>query len=200
MKKIGILGGTFDPIHNGHLFLAQLVLSEFNLDEIMFLPLYYPPHKSKPMASPNLRLKLVEKAIAGRAGFCVSDMELKRKGVTYTIDSLKELHKKEPAEYFFIVGSDTLPEMESWKEAEQIFKLCTVICILRPGAKTIQNVLEDFRLKFGANILTLEVVGKDISSTEVRERIQKGEEFSKIVPEEIYDDIKANYIKEKIVD
>lgn len=193
MKKIGILGGTFDPIHNGHLFLAQLVLEEFKLDEIVFLPLYSPPHKCTPMASPELRLKLIEKAIEGKKGFNVSDMELKRKGVTYTIDTLRELHEKETAEYFFIVGSDTLPEMENWKEAEQIFKLCTIICILRPRAKEIQRVLQDYENKFGAKILTLEVVGKDISSTEVRLKIQKREEFSECVPKEIYNDIIENY-------
>jgi nicotinate-nucleotide adenylyltransferase len=133
--KIGILGGSFDPIHNGHLAMAEAAQEAHGLDRVLFLPAGRPPHKRGPMAHPAHRLRMVELAIQGRDGFVASDLEITRPGgVTYTVDTLEEIHRENPeAELFFILGADSVPEFPGWRRPHRILELARIVAINRPG-------------------------------------------------------------------
>lgn len=131
--KIGIYGGTFDPIHKGHLLCAAEIKQEFNLDEIVFVPNGNPMHKIFSRVVPGaMRLEMIRLAIAGYSGFSVSDIEVKRNGYSYTIDTLTELSKTGD-ELYYIVGTDVLDTMENWKDFDKVVKLTKFIAVKRPG-------------------------------------------------------------------
>ncbi len=132
-KRIGILGGSFNPIHHGHLLMAELARQKMQLDTVIFMPAFCSPHKSsKHMASAQQRLAMIKLAIADNHFFDVSDLELKRKGVSYTIDTVLQLHALNPrAELFWIIGDDHVPTLSSWKNFDEIVTMASFIAVSR---------------------------------------------------------------------
>ncbi|WP_238554233.1 nicotinate-nucleotide adenylyltransferase [Geomicrobium sp. JCM 19038] len=134
-KKVGILGGTFDPPHYGHLVLAEQVLDQTEVNEIWFMPTNVPPHKkNEGMATKEQRLKMAELAIKDQERFIVSDVEFERSGPSYTIDTIAKLHRAYPDDtFFFIIGGDMVNQLEDWYKIEQLKKLVTFIVAERPN-------------------------------------------------------------------
>ena len=178
-KRLGILGGTFDPIHSGHLILAEQIKEELKLQKVIFIPSANPPHKENhPISSAKDRLQMVKLAIEDNPDFIISDLELKREGKSYTIDTLSRLTKLyKGSEFFFLLGSDVVEELPTWKEPDKIFQKVKVVIALRPGFDRINP--ED---RFVKKSLLIPINGLNISSTQVRERIRQGKSIRYLVP------------------
>ncbi len=184
--KIGILGGTFNPPHLGHIKLAQEAQKKLKLDKVVFVPAYVPPHKSgKDMVSWQDRYKMAGLSIGGVSNFEVSDIEIRLKGTSYSINTIKEFKKLygDKTEVFFIAGSDYADELKSWKDIDDLKRLCTFIIATRPGYRVVSPP---------ANTELIEADTPDISSTEIRKRIREGASFAEHVAAEVY-----NYIINK---
>jgi nicotinate-nucleotide adenylyltransferase len=183
--KIGILGGTFNPVHLGHLILAEEARESLGLDKIVFVPANIPPHKEgAEIAAGGARLKMLKAAIKGNKRLAVSDIELKRPGRSYTIDTIKALKSKYPGdELYFIIGSDLLTYLEEWKDLFQIIKIVRFVVATRPG----------YALESLPQYLTrLKIRAVDISGFEVRRCIKEGKSFRYLVPEAVYNYINKN--------
>ncbi|MGQ9588952.1 MAG: nicotinate-nucleotide adenylyltransferase [Planctomycetota bacterium] len=134
--RLGILGGSFNPVHCGHLAVARAARDAHRLDRVLFVPAGRPPHKREELAPPEHRLAMVRLAIEGIPEFAASDIETARRGTTYTVDTLEELRRREPgAELFFVMGEDSVAEFWKWKEPERILALARVVVVNRPGAQ-----------------------------------------------------------------
>lgn len=194
--KTGIFGGTFDPIHNGHLFSAEAIKKILDFDRIIFIPTGEPPHKvARRVTSACDRFEMVCAAIQGIEGFEVSDIEIKRKSYTYTYDTLMELKKNaEPGEEFsMIIGADTLADIFNWHRSQDVFKLCSFVAMKRPGSDEVQ-FRENMRraAEAGAKVYTAEIPQYDVSSTIIRQAIAKGEDVSVYIPYKV-----KEYIEKK---
>lgn len=176
MSKIGILGGTFDPPHKGHIAIAKAALDRLGLDKVIFIPAQNPPHKVKQtVASPADRLRMLELALDDIERFEISDIELQRPGLSYTADTLEELCRVFPGEEFFlIIGADNISEIESWYDPERILTLAKVAAANRPGFGSGGA--------YAGRILNFEMPPADISSTDVRNRIKAGLPVDDLVP------------------
>ncbi|NLD34858.1 MAG: nicotinate (nicotinamide) nucleotide adenylyltransferase [Clostridiales bacterium] len=180
---LGILGGTFDPIHQGHLVIARAALDELALDRVLFLPDGDPPHK-QPNVSKQDRLIMTQLACADEPRYRVSDMELRRRGRTYTVDTLVELTARGEKDLVYLVGSDTLALFPTWRTAHRVAQLCRMAVVLRPGddraqvARVQQLLLADY----GLESRLLHTVGLDISSSMVRQAITQGQAIDGLVP------------------
>ena len=184
--RIGILGGTFDPIHNGHLALAQAALVQLKLARLIFVPAFLPPLKPEDgLSDPKVRLEMVKCAVGGEARFEVSDCEIKRGGISYTVDTLREFRRQypEPHELFFVTGGDWGQSLDRWKEIGRVFELAHFVVAKRPGF--------DVR-RLPPQVEFLDFVPLDISATAVRERVKRGESVSSIVPESVVQYIRAH--------
>lgn|SRR3989338_908081 len=183
--KIGILGGTFNPIHIGHLILAEEVREKLKLDRIIFVPAYLPPHKdNSDIAKAPDRLKMVKLAIKGNRFFSVSDLEIKRDGRSYTIDTIKqfkEIYLED--ELYFIIGSDLLKYLNEWKDLAQIIKMVKFIVATRPGYR-----LEEIP----AYISTVAIRAVDVSGYEIRKAIKDNNSFRYLVSDPVF-----SYINKK---
>lgn len=189
-KRIGILGGTFNPIHLGHLILAEEVCKNHHLSKLLFMPAYIPPHKYvNDLADPHHRFQMIKAAISGISKFEVSDLEIIRKGKSYTIDTIQEIlsHYGEDDKIFLIMGADSLNELELWKNIKRLSQLCHFVIVNRPGFKTeastrlveiigSDNILDIERLR-------VEISPVDISSTNIRDRVNDGIQIKGLVPE-----------------
>ena len=185
--KIGIMGGTFDPIHLGHLATAEAVREIFTLDEILFIPAARPPHKlGRKVTDENHRLTMTRLATRSNKFFKVSDMELKRTGLSYTLDTIDELHKTfgSETELFFIIGADSLADLSRWHEAKKLVEKCHFIATTRQGIDIDFSAVRNY---FGAaaieHIHCVTTPGLEISSTDLRERIKSGRSIKYLVPE-----------------
>lgn len=181
IERIGILGGTFDPVHEGHMALARAALKQLRLDRLVFVPAFkhpLPNKESKTVASAEHRLKMTQLAIGGEPKFEVSDCEIKRKGISYTIDTLKDFCKRypKPNELFFITGGDWGKALDQWKDIDAIFSLARFVVAKRPGFATKDLPKEVYLLDF---------VPLNISSTEVRTQLSKGTFKISSVPPEV---------------
>ncbi|MEI8138405.1 MAG: nicotinate-nucleotide adenylyltransferase [bacterium] len=178
--RLGVLGGTFNPVHLGHLIMAQDAIERFELTKVMFVPCAQPPHKSSyelPVA--HHRLAMLEAAIEGDLQFEVSDMEIQRGGTSYTIDSMRILAEHHPdMELCFIIGADSLMELHLWKDIELLLKLCRIVTIARPGIDLAALAKSDLKLPAPwPERLLADVRGGhliDISSTDIRYRVAEG--------------------------
>ncbi len=197
-KKTGILGGTFNPLHMGHLIIAEEVCKRHNLSEVLFIPAYIPPHKYvKDLANANQRYQMVKHAISENSKFEVSDLEIKREGKSFTIDTVQDIlhHYGEKIDIFLIMGADSLNELELWKDIKKLSQLCHFVIINRPGYNSepsdrlVEIIGNDKVLDMERLRLTIEPVG--ISSTDIRKRINDGVEIKNLVP-----DCVEMYIKE----
>ncbi|MBI5043253.1 MAG: nicotinate-nucleotide adenylyltransferase [Nitrospirae bacterium] len=207
--RIGILGGTFNPIHNGHLKIAEAVFERLNLDKILFIPANLPPHKSeKGIIEARHRIEMVRLAIAGNPKFELSTIETERRGISYTIETLREMERiyGKGAELFFITGIDAFLEIETWKEADTLISDYNFVVIPRPSFyyKDLKKIsmlnLPERELsaldKGAAELLELPMSGKGrlyllniptvgISSKDIRNRIRSGEKFKYLLPESV---------------
>ena len=197
MGRTGILGGTFDPIHMGHLILAQTALEVLSLDRILLIPtgISYLKTDHK-VGSAADRLEMTKLAAEGNPHFAVSDLEIRRGGNTYTADTLEELHRMEPEEEFvFLLGADSLVDIARWQRPETIFALARIAVMTRGGevpADILEKTEKDLKERFGARIDHLPVRNIDISSTEIRERVRAGKSIRYLVPDAV-----AAYITRK---
>lgn len=193
--RIGILGGTFDPIHYAHLATVEFIRCKYNLDKVIFIPSGNPPHKFWDITDKNDRYNMVVLATSKNENFVVSDMEIEKVGKTYTIDTLKELKKTYPTcELFFITGADAICDMEAWKDVAENFKYATFIAATRPGISLLraQDYIEKLEKKYNAKILNVYVPSLDISSTYIRDQLNQGKSVRYLIPENV-----ELYIKEK---
>lgn len=194
MKRIGIIGGTFDPIHLAHVNIAKEAKDRLNLDKVIFIPAGSQPLKiDKKVTRASLRFNMVEKAIEGYDGFEVSDYEIKKQGLSYTFETLEHF-KKEDEELFFITGADCLLSLEKWKNVKRIFELCTLVVLTRPGydERSLYKQKDYIEEKYNGKIVILELEGMDISSTEIRGLVKEGKNISKLVASEVFKLIKNN--------
>lgn len=197
-SKKGIFGGSFNPVHAGHLVMAQDAMDALSLDEVLFVPCSQPAHKQPgSLASSDHRVSMLELAIAGHAGFSVNVIELAREGTSYTIDTMRELKRLEPeTEWFFIIGLDSLFELHTWKNIHELLELCSFITLARPGDEERPITEETIRLpapwpeKLASMLQRVHLV--DISSTDIRERCSEAKSIQDLVPGPVADYIKAN--------
>lgn len=177
--RIGIMGGTFDPVHHGHLVAASEVQDVFNLDEVIFIPTATQPFKQgKKVTDAEHRYLMTNIATAANPRFSVSRLEIDRGGITYTIDTLKQMKELYPqAELFFITGADSLREIISWKDSAELFELATFVGVTRPGHKLELPGLPPGR------VFLLEVPAMAISSTDIRQRVSRGAPIWYLVPD-----------------
>lgn len=193
--KIGILGGTFDPIHYAHLATAEFIRNRYNLDKVIFIPSGNPPHKLWSITDKQYRFEMVVLATANNENFVVSDMEIKKDGKTYTIDTLRELKKTYPTcELFFITGADAICDIEDWKDVAENFKLATFIAATRPGISLLraQDYIEKLEKKYDAKIINVYVPSLDISSTYIRSQLNLDRSVRYLIPDNV-----ELYIREK---
>lgn len=179
--NIGILGGTFNPPHVGHLIVAERVREEFGLEKILFVPSTISPHKQHlELANPSYRMEMVQLAVLGREFFEASDLEVSRGGVSYTVDTLEQLRNSHPGDsLFLILGMDNLAEFNTWKSPGRILELAQVILMTRPGVQPpIDNGVQR---KF--TLCRVPEIG--ISSSEIRERVKQGKSIRYLVPKPV---------------
>ncbi|WP_394898892.1 nicotinate-nucleotide adenylyltransferase [Clostridium paraputrificum] len=192
MCRVGIIGGTFDPIHLAHIYIAEEAKKKLNLDKIIFMPAGIQPLKTdKKVTEASLRLEMVQKAIEGKIGFEVSDYEIKKEGKSYTYKTLEHFYK-EYKDLYFITGADCLLDIDKWKEIEKIFSLCKFVVFTRPGYNNneLVNKKRFVEEKYNGDIILLEVPEIHISSTEIREKIINNEKVDDILPAVVLDIIK----------
>ncbi|MBI4615514.1 MAG: nicotinate-nucleotide adenylyltransferase [Planctomycetes bacterium] len=195
--RIGLFGGSFDPIHHGHLISAQEMLREGPLDRVIFVPAREPPHKEASSLAPaEERVRMIELAIAREPRFAVSDVELGRPGPSYTIDTVESfLARTETGEeYFWIVGDDSVRDIPGWREAERLLKICRFLVATRRGEG--RAALTSGRSGLSAHAVESLLAGYratptiEISGTEIRRRISRGESIAYQVPEAVEDYIR----------
>ncbi|MFC1594319.1 nicotinate-nucleotide adenylyltransferase [Candidatus Omnitrophota bacterium] len=191
MKKVALFGGTFNPIHCGHVGIAEEVCKRLHLDKVIFIPCYTPPHKAAyRLASAKNRLIMVKKAVEGNSRFEVSDIEIKRKGKSYTIDTIEEFQRrfKNKAKILFLIGADTLSELREWNGIEEILAMVKFVVVSRPGFRLNRSL---------RNAKLLSIPGIGISSSVIRQRIARGDSIRYLVPETVQRHIKQNRLYRK---
>lgn len=176
-ERIGLFGGSFDPVHHGHLILAREALETLGLDRVVFLPARISPHKlDRPPASAEWRLRMVQAAVAGEAGFVCDDRELRREGPSFAIDTVREYRAEHPgAELFYFIGDDNTEALSTWKEIEELRRQVTFLVFARDGD---EGTVLDRRI--------------EISSSEIRKRVASGRSVRYLLPEEVCTMISQN--------
>lgn len=190
VRKLGIMGGTFDPIHYGHLVTAEAVRSEFELDQVIFVPSGRPPHKNPTQVTPaQHRYLMTVLATLTNPHFDVSRVDIDRLGETYTVDTLTDLRREYGAgvQFYFITGADALAEIFSWKEPERLVHECVFVGATRPGftLERLSPEVEDFMHQHAASFRFIEVPALAISSTDLRQRIARGRSIRYLAPDEV---------------
>lgn len=199
-KKIGIMGGTFNPIHIGHLLLGQWAMEEAALDGVVFIPTGNSYMKDRSAMLPSTeRLAMTELAVADRACFRCLDLEVRRGGDTYTYETLEALHTMYPeAQLYFIVGADCLFSIENWYHPEKIFKRCTLLAASRSGMplETLEKKQKELEETYGAEIVLTAFPNIEISSTDIRSRRREGRSIQYLVPDSVREYIESNHYYE----
>jgi len=194
--KIGVLGGTFDPIHNAHIMVAEEAISSLDLTEVLFIPTAQTPLKEDlPMSAVEHRVQMVRLAIADNPHFKLSTAEIDRPGTSYTVDTISELRDKLGAEneLFFIVGWDSLSQLHRWREPVRIVQMCSLVAVPRPGYSLPDlDSLEKDVPGLSQKLIVLDKPEIDISSTSIRERVARGLSIDHLVPTPVADYIKQN--------
>ncbi|MBQ41740.1 MAG: nicotinate-nucleotide adenylyltransferase [Candidatus Brocadiia bacterium] len=189
MERLGVMGGTFDPIHCGHLLLARSVRERLPLDRVLFVPAADPPHKDHraDIAASAHRWAMVERAIADEPGFEASPVELERNGKSYTVDSLRLLGEQNPgSELFLLIGTDNVSDMTTWHDPEGILELCTVVAGSRPTQAATRADPD-----LVSRIVFVETPVIDISSTHIRQRLRDGLPVRWLLPGGVEEYIRA---------
>jgi nicotinate-nucleotide adenylyltransferase len=187
--RIGIFGGTFDPLHLAHLRVAEEVAERQRLDKVIFIPAGRPPHRPAPQASPEHRLAMVRLGIAGNPRFAVSDCEIKRPGPSFTVDTLAVLKSGHPRDsLFLLMGMDQLRELHAWHEVSRLLSLCRVVAFSRPGQPLPQpgSIPGPGRAALPSRAYTIQAVSAlEISATLIRRRVRRGESLRYLLPETV---------------
>ena len=191
VRKLGIFGGTFNPPHMAHLMAAEGVRDQLKLDKVLFVPAAIPPHKQKENIVPvKHRLEMVRLAIRGNRYFEISDVELHRKGPSYTIDTVREMRRSYPDdELLFIMGIDLLTEFDTWKEPDMILEECRLVAMNRPGFD-LAVIDKDLLMR----VELVNVPSVDISSTNIRRRVKSGRSIRYLVTQDVEEYIHRNSI------
>ena len=186
--RIGIFGGTFDPIHDGHINLAKSAYKKLHLDKIVFVPAYIPPHKK---ISVNVKAKdrfaMLKIAMECFSGFDISKYEINRKKITYTIETAKFFKKKygKNTQLFFLIGSDSLKDLPKWRKIGKLQKILKFVVCTRPGYAMKSNMKD---------IVKIKIPKKDISSTKIRSLLRKNKSAKRFLPEKVYEYIKTRQV------
>lgn len=181
--KIGILGGSFNPVHIGHLLVAEDIIEKLRLDKVIFIPAYDPPHKKK-LLDFSRRWQMLKLAIARNPLFEISDIEKQRSGKSFTIDTLRVLKKQYPKDkLFFVMGTDQFAELSTWKEPDKLFQLAKIIVMRRPGFE-LKKHTKNFIAK-GRTVAFLDVIQIDIASADIRNRIKNNFSVRYMLPEPV---------------
>jgi nicotinate-nucleotide adenylyltransferase len=193
--RTGILGGTFDPVHNGHLAIAAEAKAYLNLDEVLFLPAGQPWMKTgKTISAAVHRTAMIRLALQGRPDFKLSLMEIEHPGTSYTVDTLARIKAQPatPTDLYFIIGRDNLPQIPRWKDPAKLIELCFLVAVPRPGYERPNiKVLEKEIPGISKKVILLAKPRIDISATDIRNRVAEGLDISGLVPETV-----AGYIRE----
>ena len=192
--KIGVMGGTFDPIHNGHLVTSEEARHQFGLDKVIFVPSARPPHKRDARQSPFVhRHRMVELAVEGNSHLAVSSIEMERSGPSYTVDTLRDLRLVygHEVELFFITGADAVLEILTWKDPGEVLAESELIAATRPGypLERLQEALPEYNSHGEpavGKVHAMEIPALSISSTDIRERVREGRPFRYLVPERVW--------------
>ncbi len=196
MSGIGVLGGTFDPIHLGHLAMAERVRCELGLDKIIFVPAFVSPYKiNQQTASPEARLEMVRLAIGDNPAFELSVTELSRGGTSYTVDTMEILSRENPGkEMYFLMGMDTLMDLKGWKGVDRLIELCRLVVVSRPGYEVSRERLAGLGLpgRLWERTIFLEAPGLEIASSELRGRFQRQESVRYLLPAPVEDYIRTH--------
>ncbi len=196
MLRVGIYGGAFAPIHNGHVAAAREFMKGMWLDVLFIIPTGTSPHKQMDRSATDAdRLKMCELAFADTEGVIVSDLELRRQGKSYTVDTLRELSSPD-RRLFLLCGTDMILSLDQWKDPDEIFRLCYPVYIRRETDEGLDKRLVEtvtaYRERYGKNVVRLQAPAIEVSSSRIRERLRCGEDISHLVPPAV-----ASYIKEK---
>jgi nicotinate-nucleotide adenylyltransferase len=188
-RKIGVMGGTFDPIHTGHLVTAEAVRMEYGLNKVLFIPASHPPHKQEFKITPAMhRYVMAVMATCSNPYFDVSSIEMERSGPSYTVDTARELLQRfgDSTDLYFITGADAIQDLESWEQIDTLLGLCHFIAATRPGCfSTLESVIEHFGELGRSHIHRLATPEFEISSTDIRNRVKQGRSIKYIVPESV---------------
>ena len=197
-RRIGLFGGTFNPIHLGHLRCPQEVLEAFDLNQVIFILAATPPHKlDRPTISTKHRWNMVKLAIADNPAFALSDVEIRREGASYSIETISYYHRdlKQGERLFFILGADAFCEIETWKDYSELFTICDFIVISRPNfdplqapvltSEGFQNEGDHFLHPSGHSLHLLSVTPIGITSTDIRRSVREGRSLTYLVPKEV---------------
>ncbi len=194
--RIGVFGGTFDPIHNGHLVVAEECRERLNIDRVLFVPAGLPPHKqARTLTSPHHRMAMVRLAIASNPRFEASSIELGRPGPSYSVDTLRQLrqNQRDGTDVFFIMGADSLKELPSWHDPAGLIASCRLVVVSRPGSPAVDSShLDNLYLGAKGRVTMLEVPGLDIASSDLRARVAMGRTIRYQSPNEVIAYIESN--------
>jgi nicotinate-nucleotide adenylyltransferase len=196
LHKIGIFGGTFDPVHNAHLSVARLAAQAAGLHRVIFMPAGAPPHKqARALLAPEHRLAMVRLAVRCEADFQVSELEIVTPGVDFTVDTLRLFGKENPAaRLYFLIGADSLMALDQWRDPGELLSLAAFVAVYRPECS--MEALEQKRLqilhRFGGEILLVGCAGQAISSTDIRRKVAAGQDISGLVPPAVLDYIRRH--------
>ena len=197
LSRIGVMGGTFDPVHYGHLVAAEVARAEFGLSKVIFMPTGRPPHKqSQILTDAEHRYNMTVLATSSNPGFEVSRMEVDKVGITYTFDTITELKRiyGVDSDIFFITGADAMLELLTWFRIQDLLVLCRFIAVTRPGfdKENLEQKIEEISSKYHGEIICIEVPLLAISSTDIRNRLRSGKPIKYLLPEAV-----EKYIGEK---
>ncbi len=187
MQRLGIMGGTFDPIHYGHLLMAEEARQAFALEKVVFVPNGWPAHKKAYLvSSPEERYAMTRLATASNPYFSASRMEIERSGVSYTIDTLREFRALYPKleQLYFITGADAVLEILTWHEYDQLVRECRFIAVTRPGF-VLERLSEITDAEFLNHVSFLPIPGLEISSTDIRQRVRESRSIKYLTPEPV---------------
>ncbi|MEN6348549.1 MAG: nicotinate-nucleotide adenylyltransferase [Syntrophomonas sp.] len=195
VASLGILGGTFDPIHYGHLIAAEYARYEFKLDKVLVLPAAIPPHKDlRQVLDARYRYRMAELAVKNNPTLEISALEMERNGYSYTVDTVDYYRRRYPGqEIYFITGADSLYYMDTWKDIERLAGLCSFIVVTRPGYNVDREEkdLSDLPTALWDKMKQLQIPGLDISSSDIRRRISEGKPVKYLLPPEVEEYIRA---------
>lgn len=205
MKKVGIMGGTFDPIHIGHLILGENAYQQLGLSRVVFMPSGNPPHKKdrEGRASDEQRMDMVKLAIASNTHFKFSSMEMNEDGYSYTYLTLEKLNEKHPdTRYYFIIGADSLFDFKGWRNPQRICDACTLVVATRnhTSDEELDKAIADVRETFGADIVKLNTENIDVSSHQLRDWIAAGKTVKYYAPDEVINYIKSYHVYDGLAD
>ncbi len=200
LQRIGIIGGTFNPIHLGHLMIAEMAREAYNLEKVIFVPAYHPPHKHEDVIDAKYRYEMTEAAVSDNPYFTVSDVEFKREGPSYTIDTVRHFIKEygPDTEFYFIAGTDSIRDLPNWKYIDDLLPLCHFIGAVRPdGSAAIDDVVAYFGELGAQRIHRLDVPIMRLSATDLRRRLRERRTVRYLISKAVVEYIKDHDIYKK---